>query len=368
MSNLPQTYLEIDLSALKHNFLTIKDHIKSTTKIMAVVKSNAYGSDAIRVSGYLQELGVDSFAVAYTEEGVTLRKSGITLPILVFYPQASEVEDFATYDLMPSVYDVDLLKHISDFTEKNNLESFSFHLNINTGMNRLGFDPSDYEMVKTEIQNTPKLELSGVFSHFSSPGIEEDVAFTKQQIESFKEAVSFFKPIGSNDFTSHLSNSSGLINYREAGMDMIRIGITLYGYGKKSTETKLIPMSTLKTEILQLRWVDEGESVGYNRKFIATSRALVATIPLGYVDGISRIYGDYNGKVLINGQLAPIIGNVCMDTLMLDVTHIDCKKGDRVVVFGKSHPLTAFDCNGLSIPYELMCRIPKRIKRVFINE
>ena len=366
MPNLPQTYLEIDLSALKHNFFTIKDHIKPSTKVMAVVKSNAYGSDALKVSKYLEELGVDSFAVAYTEEGVALRTSGIRLPILVFYPQVSEVEDIKNYDLMPSVYDIDFLKYMENYAQQHNLDSFSFHLNINTGMNRLGFDPIDYESVKAVIQNNEKLMLSGIFSHFSSPGIEEDVEFTQQQIKAFASAVSFFKPIGSNDFITHLSNSSGLINYREAGMDMIRIGITLYGYGKKSTETKLIPVSTLKTEILQLRWVEKGESVGYNRKFKAQAKTRVATIPLGYVDGISRIYGNYNGMVVINGQLAPIIGNVCMDTLMLDVTEIDCKKGDQVIVFGKTHPVTAFDCNNLSIPYEIMCRIPKRIKRVFV--
>jgi len=368
MSNLPQTYLEVDLSALKHNFFTIKDHIKPTTKIMAVVKSNAYGSDAIRVSQYLEELGVDSFAVAYTEEGVALRKAGIHLPILVFYPQSTELEDMVEHDLMPSVYDMDFLQFIADVVKQKDLKSFSFHLNINTGMNRLGFDPADYEDAKALIKANDTLQLSGIFSHFSSPGMEEDKAFTEDQIKAFTEAVSYFKSVGTDDFISHLSNSSGLINYREAGMDMIRIGITLYGYGKKSTETKLIPISTLKTEIIQLRWVDEGQSVGYNRKFKAQRKTRVATIPLGYVDGISRIYGHYNGKVVINGQLVPIIGNVCMDTLMLDVTDIDCKKGDQVVVFGKTHPVTAFDCNSLSIPYELMCRIPRRIKRIFINE
>jgi alanine racemase len=368
MSKLPQTYLEIDLSALRHNFFTIKDHIKPSTKIMAVVKSNAYGSDVNRVSKCLEQLGVDSFAVAYTEEGVALRKSGIDLPVLVFYPQKSELEQLISHNLMPSVYSIELLQYISDHVHDKNLDTFDFHLNINTGMNRLGFDLQDYESARTMIQKTTKLNLSGIFSHFSSPGTDEDVEFTEQQIKNFKNAVSFFKPLGTSDFLTHLSNSSGLINYREAGMDMIRIGITLYGYGKKSTETKLIPISTLKSEIIQMRWVNKGESVGYNRMFKAKRKTLVATIPLGYVDGISRLYGNYNGKVLINGQYAPIIGNVCMDTLMLDVTDIECKKGDKVLIFGKTHPITAFDCNGLSIPYELMCRIPKRIQRVFVNE
>ena len=368
MSNLPQTYLEIDFSALKHNYFTIKDHIKPTTKIMAVVKSNAYGSDATSVSKYLEELGVDGFAVAYTEEGITLRESGITKPILVFYPQIVDFEAFVDYNLIPSAYDIDMLKSYADLSTRHQLTSFPIHLNINTGMNRLGFDSNQFETVKAIIEKHSVLSLSGMFSHFSAPGLDEEQAFTSGQINAFKEAVSFFKSIGDNNFITHLSNSSGLIHYKEADMDMIRVGITLFGYGKNSSDTKLKPISTLKTEIIQLRWIGEGESVGYGRMFKAKTATKVATIPLGYVDGISRIFGNQNAQVLIKGQLVPIIGNVCMDTLMLDVTHIGCMKGDEVIVFGKSHPVTAFDYKGLSIPYELMCRIPKRIKRVFINK
>ncbi len=367
MSHIFETSLEINLSAITKNLNLIKSHLKPSTKVMAVVKSNAYGSDAIKVSSHLETIGIDYFAVAYVEEAVLLRQSGIQKPILVFYPQKTDLEDLLHYNIIPSVYGFDFLDFISVHTKSHEPNSFPIHLNINTGMNRLGFDENEYPKVALYLQNNDALKLTGIFSHFSAAGLTEEKAFSQEQKDKLKKAISFFSPYKSDTFVTHLSNSSGLMNFLEAEMDMIRIGIALHGYGKDSSASKLIPVSTFKTKILQLRWLEKGETVGYDRKFKVEKRTRIATIPLGYADGISRIFGNYNAKVKVNESLIPIVGNVCMDTIMLDVTSIDCKIRDEVIIFGNGHPITEFDFNKRTIPYEIMCRIPKRIPRVFIE-
>ncbi len=361
-----ETYLEIDLSSITHNYNLIKSHLKPNTKIMAVVKSNAYGSDVEQVSLRLQDIGINCFAVAYAEEAVALRNFGITKPILVFYPQNKDFDDLIKFNIIPSVYGFEFLSFIHYKIKSAGIKSFPIHLNINSGMNRLGFDFKDFPEVESYLKLNKALSLTGMFSHFSAAGMQEEKAFSYQQIDKLKAALAFFDNYKAEGFISHLSNSSGLINFLEADMDMIRIGIALYGYGKESSSSQLTPMSTLKTKILQMRWLEVGESVGYDRKFKAEKKTKVATIPLGYADGISRIFGNYNAKVKINGHLVPIIGNVCMDTIMLDVTDVDCNVRDEVIIFGKTHPITEFDFKKLSIPYEMMCRIPKRIPRVFV--
>jgi alanine racemase len=361
-----ETYLEIDLSSITHNYNLIKSHLKPNTKIMAVVKSNAYGSDVEQVSLRLQDIGINCFAVAYAEEAVALRNFGITKPILVFYPQNKDFDDLIKFNIIPSVYGFEFLSFIHYKIKSAGIKSFPIHLNINSGMNRLGFDFKDFPEVESYLKLNKALSLTGMFSHFSAAGMQEEKAFSYQQIDKLKAALAFFEEYKAEGFISHLSNSSGLINFLEADMDMIRIGIALYGYGKESSSSQLTPMSTLKTKILQMRWLEVGESVGYDRKFKAEKKTKVATIPLGYADGISRIFGNYNAKVKINGHLVPIIGNVCMDTIMLDVTDVDCNVRDEVIIFGKTHPITEFDFKKLSIPYEMMCRIPKRIPRVFV--
>lgn len=366
MSHNFETSLEINLSAITKNLKLIKSHLKPSTKVMAVVKSNAYGSDAVKVSSHLENIGIDYFAVAYVEEAVLLRQSGISKPILVFYPQKKDVEDLISFNIIPSVYGFDFLNFVCDQTKLLEPDSFPIHLNINTGMNRLGFDENEYPEVASYIQDNKALKLTGIFSHFSAAGLSEEKEFSQKQKEKLKKAVSFFNAYKSETFITHLSNSSGLMNFLEADMNMIRIGIALYGYGKDSSRSQLIPIATLKTKILQLRWLDVGESVGYDRKFKAKKKTRVATIPLGYADGISRIFGNYNAHVKIHDTLVPIIGNVCMDTTMLDVTEVNCQLRDEVIIFGKDHPITEFDFKKMSIPYEMMCRIPRRIPRVFI--
>jgi alanine racemase len=369
MERLQETRLEIDLNALKFNFQVLKSHLKPETKIMGVVKAFAYGTDSVIIGKTLQDLGVSYLAVAYIEEGIRLRKNGIHIPILIFYPQLEELPQLLKYKLTPSVYSFNFLKSLHQNLKNQNVRDFPIHLKINTGMNRLGFDPPQFEEVKQSLSDRATLRLTGIFSHLAASGLAEERDFTLEQIKRFKFAVNYFEEYAHKHLLTHLCNSSGILNFAEAEMDMVRAGIGLYGYGNNAEEHfKLKPVVSLKTPIAQLRWINAGDSVGYDRKYMAKEPRHIATLPLGYADGISRQYGNSNGIVKIKDQNAPIVGNVCMDTLMVDVTGIDCKVGDDVLVFGKGHSALEFDVNALSIPYELITRISQRVSRVIVDE
>ena len=364
MSPLLETRLEIDLSAFRYNFIVIKKHLKPQTQIMGVVKAFAYGSDSVVMAKTLQDLGVSCLAVAYIEEGVRLRKAGISCPILIFYPQLEKLPHLLKYKLTPSVYSFHFLKSLHQFLKSKDIQNFPIHLKINTGMNRLGFDVHDFKDL-TNYLDDETLKLKGIFSHLAAAGMPEERAFTLSQIEHFKNAVNYFEAYTQRDLLTHLCNSSGILNYAEAEMDMVRAGIALYGYGNHPVEHQMLKsVATLKTPIAQLRWIDKGDSVGYDRKFIAKQKRQIATLPLGYADGISRQYGNGKAVVKIKNKTAPIVGNVCMDTLMVDVTGIDCEEGDEVLVFGKGHSPLDFDLEAQSIPYELITRISPRVTRV----
>lgn len=365
MKPILETRLEIDLSAFRHNFKVIKKHLKPQTQIMGVVKAFAYGSDSVVMAKTLQDLGVSYIAVAYIEEGVRLRKAGICCPILIFYPQLEKLPLLLEYKLTPSVYSFHFLKYLHQYLKSKDIQNFPFHLKINTGMNRLGFDAHDFEDLTNYLEDGKTLKLKGIFSHLAAAGMPEERAFTLSQIEGFKHAVQHFEAFTHRDLLSHLCNSSGILNYAEAEMDMVRAGIALYGYGNHPKEHQMLKsVATLKTPIAQLRWIDKGDSVGYDRKFIAKEKCQIATLPLGYADGISRQYGNGKAVVKIKNKKAPIIGNVCMDTLMVDVTGIDCQEGDEVLVFGKGHSALDFDLEAQSIPYELITRISTRVTRI----
>jgi alanine racemase len=369
MLKLKETRLEIDLNALRYNFQVLKSHLKPQTRIMGVVKAYAYGTDSVIVAKLLQDLGVAYLAVAYIEEGVRLRKNGIKVPILIFYPQQEELPQLLDYTLTPSVYSFNFLKALHQNLKRQGIKNFPIHLKINTGMNRLGFDSNQFEEVKQCLSDRETLKLTGIFSHLAAAGMAEEKQFTREQIRRFKLAVKSFEAYAHEHLLTHLCNSSGIINFAEAEMDMVRAGIGLYGYGNNAKEhMKLKPVVSLKTPIAQLRWIEKGDTVGYDRKYVAKGKRQIATLPLGYADGISRQYGNGNARVKLNNQVAPIIGNVCMDTLMIDVTGIDCEVGDDVLIFGKGHSALEFDINALSIPYELITRISRRVSRVIKNE
>lgn len=367
MSKVLETRLEIDLNALEYNFNLLKSYLSPKTKMMGVVKAFAYGTDSVIIGKHLAKIGAEHLAVAYIEEGVRLRKAGVEVPILVFYPQLEEIQNLVNYQFTPSVYTHRFLEGLCQELTHHDVDSLGIHLKINTGLNRLGFELGELDSVLKHLNSEKKIKVAGVFSHLAASGNKDEVEFTKSQIAKFEEARTFFKTHLKYSFESHICNSSGILNFPEAEFDMVRAGIALYGYGNNPTEHKLLKaVASLKTVIAQLRTIQKGDSVGYERKFKAEKTTKVATLPLGYADGISRIFGNGKAHVLVNGKKAPIVGNVCMDTLMVDVTGIECEEGDEVEVFGKANTVIDFDTHQQTIPYEVITRISQRVTRVLV--
>jgi alanine racemase len=367
MSKVLETRLEIDLKALEANFKLLKSYLSPQTKMMGVVKAFAYGTDSEIIGKALVNLGADYLAVAYIEEGVRLRKAGVKVPILIFYPQLEEIENLIDYELTPSIYTHRFLDSLCKELSYHDVKEVKIHLKINTGLNRLGFDLTELDSILVHLNSEPKIKIEGLFSHLAASGNEDEVEFTKAQISKFKEAKAFFETHLKYRFISHICNSSGILNFPEAELDMVRAGIALFGYGNNPTEHKMLKaVASLKTVIAQLRNIQKGDSVGYERNFIATGPTKIATLPLGYADGISRIFGNGKAQVLVNGKKAPIVGNVCMDTLMVDVSGIDCQEGDVVEVFGKNNTVIDFDLEQQTIPYEVITRISQRVTRVLV--
>jgi len=366
MSKTQETILEIDLKALKHNFEFIKSKLSKNTKFLAVVKAFAYGSDAVEVAKYLQDLEVDYFAVAYTYEGVALRHAGIRTPILVLHPQPVNFNSIIEHCLEPSIYSLRVLEHFILTAEKNKQQDYPVHLKFNSGLNRLGFSKANVERLLNRLEATKAIKPKSLFSHLAASEDENEKPFTLKQIEEFKSiAKTITNALGYKPLL-HQSNTSGILNYPEAHFDMVRSGIGLYGFGNNSKYNKhLKPIASLKTSISQIHTIKKGESLGYNRAFVAVKETNTATLPIGHADGISRQYGNGKGFVFINAIKAPIIGNVCMDMIMVDVTHIDCEEGDEVIIFNQKHTAENLAEKVNSISYELITATSQRIKRVF---
>ena len=334
MSKTEETCLEIHLNALTHNYNYLKSKLKSNTKFLAVIKAFAYGSDAVTTAKHLEELGADYFAVAYTHEGALLRDNGITIPIMVLHPQPKNFKTLIERCLEPSLYSARVLKQFIVAAEEEKQKDYPIHVKFNTGLNRLGFWHNDMDFVTGELQKTYAVKAKSILSHLAASEDLSEKEFTENQIQDFNEITRKFElQIGYKPWL-HLCNTSGVINYPEAHFDMVRCGIGLYGFGNSAEEDEnLKPIAKLKSVISQIHLIEKDETVGYNRAYKASGFEKTATIPIGHADGISRKYGNGIGYVIINGQKAPIIGNVCMDMIMVNITNIDCKEGDEAFIF-----------------------------------
>jgi alanine racemase len=368
MLKAQETVLEIDLNALKHNFEHLKSRLNNDTKFMAVVKAFAYGSDACEIANYLQKLQVDYFAVAFVHEGVRLRNAGITKPILVLHPQSANFNALIDHCLEPNLYNAKILKEFIAIATAEKQKDYPIHVKFNTGLNRLGFSESDVEYIASKVKETSAVKIKSIFSHLAASEDLSERQFTLNQIEKFKRiADKVENQIGYKPLL-HICNTSGIINYPEAQFDMVRSGIGLYGFGNSEKENKNFkPIGTLKTIISQIHDIEKGESVGYNRAFKTEAFLRTATLPIGHADGIGRQYGKGKGYVIINNQKAYILGNVCMDMIMVDVTHIACKEGDEVIVFGPNYTAEKLAETANTISYELITAISQRVKRYFIG-
>jgi alanine racemase len=368
MPKAGETILEINLNALKHNFEYIKSKINNNTKLMVVVKAFGYGSDAFIIANYLQKLNADYFAVAYTNEGVALRNSGITKPILVLHPQPVNFITIIQHCLEPSLYNAKVLNKFIKVSLEETQTNYPVHIKFNTGLNRLGFWENDVEYIVSKLTETSSIKVKSIFSHLAASEDLNEKEFTLNQIESFKTiSENFTNKIGYKPML-HLCNTSGVLNYPEAHFDMVRCGIGLYGFGNSEKENQNFkPIATLKSVISQIHLIEEGETVGYNRAYKSSSSQKTATIPIGHADGIGRQYGNGKGFVTINGQRAPIIGNVCMDMIMVNITHIDCNEGDEVIIFGEHNTAEDLAKTTKSISYEIITAISQRIKRIILK-
>ena len=365
MSKIQETVLEIDLLALKHNFKYLQSKLHRTTKMLAVVKAFGYGSDAAIIANYLEKLGLNYLAVAYTNEGVSLRKAGVSIPILVLHPQPVNFETLIEYRLEPSLYNKRVLTTFLSAAKKQQLYEYPIHIKFNTGLNRLGFLANEVDFVTKTLLEAPQVKVHSIFSHLAASEDCNEKEFTQQQITSFKKIAKAFQQKIKHPMMLHQLNTSGVINYPEAQFDMVRCGIGLYGFANDPLETnKLKMVASLKSIISQIHYIEKGASVGYNKAFTATVPTITATIPIGHADGIHRAFGNGNGFVTINGKKAPIVGNVCMDMLMVDITGIDCGEGDEVVIFSNQETVNELAENINSISYEIVTAISQRVKRI----
>ena len=365
-----QTVLEIDLNAAVHNLKEYQRYLNRQTKIMAMVKAFAYGSGGSEIAGVLQYHGVDYLGVAYADEGVELRRSGIHLPIMVMNAEPNTFESLVNFQLEPDIYSFTLLQQFDEFLKQEGMEQYGIHLELETGMNRLGFNVKEINRLALQLRSTNSFRVRSVFTHLVASEDKKEDAFTKKQFELFNEACDELALTIQHPFLRHISNSAAILRDETMQLDMVRLGIGLYGIDTGATgKVKLIPVATLRTTVAQLKQVNKGETVSYNRKGKIKRDSVIATVRIGYADGYNRRLGHGKGKMLVRGQLAPVIGTVCMDMTMLDVTDIKgVKEGDEVIVFGKKLPIEQVAEWAETIPYEIMTGVSQRVKRLYYEE
>jgi len=361
-----ETVLEINLDAMSYNLNFYKSKLKPSTKVMVMVKAFGYGNGGYEIAKLLEHHKVDYLGVAFADEGIELRKAGITVPIMVLNPENSSFNAMIAYDLEPEIYSITGLNAFLKVAQQRNISSYPIHLKIDTGMHRLGFEPNEFDRLKAIIKNNNFIKVESIFTHLAASDDSTFKDFTLNQIRLFTEAYDILSSVLNHQPIRHILNTSGIFNYTDYQMEMVRLGIGLYGVGNSNEESeKLLNVSTLKSIISQIHTIEAGESVGYSRKFIATKRTRVATIPIGYADGIRRLWGNEKGYVVIKNQKAAILGNVCMDMIMVDVTEIECLPGNEVIIFGEKPHVNEIAKVSFTIPYEVFVGISQRVKRVF---
>ncbi|WP_114782204.1 bifunctional UDP-N-acetylmuramoyl-tripeptide:D-alanyl-D-alanine ligase/alanine racemase [Botryobacter ruber] len=361
------TVLEVNLDALVHNLNFYRSKLASETKLMVMVKAFAYGSGSFEVANLLQFHQVDYLAVAYTDEGVSLREHGITLPIMVMNPSPDSFAKLRQYSLEPEIYSVELLESFIASSDPGILDKI--HLKLDTGMHRLGFTASDFDVVFELLQKNPQVRVVSTFSHLAGADEALHNDFSQLQIATFRELSAEIEARLGYPVLKHILNSAGIVRFPEHQLDMVRLGIGLYGVEATGAEQEALrPVSILKTTVSQVKQIAKGETVGYSRKGIADSDKTIATIAIGYADGYDRRFSNGQGEVSINGKRMPVIGNVCMDMCMIDVTGLDVKAGDEVVVYGPQLTLVELAQKIGTIPYELLTNVSTRVKRIFYSE
>jgi alanine racemase len=364
-----ETVLEINLNAISHNLNFFKSKLKPETKLMVMVKAFGYGSGGFEIAKLLEYHKVDYLGVAFADEGISLKSAGITLPIMVLNPENTSFPAIIEHNLEPEIYSIKGLKAFLKIAEQKNLQHFPIHIKLDTGMHRLGFQENDlYELIAT-LKNTPSIKVRSILSHMATSDDLAHHEFAKSQIALFEKLSSRIINELSINPIRHILNTSGISNYPDAQYDMVRLGIGIYGVSNDPLETKYLEnVGTLKSIISQIRTIQAGESVGYGRRFMADKETKIATIPIGYADGIPRSWGNEVGYVMIKNQKAIIVGSICMDMLMVNVSEINCLEGDSVIIFGENPNVTYIAEKLGTIAYEILTGISHRVKRIFYRE
>ncbi|MNK12654.1 Alanine racemase [compost metagenome] len=360
------TVLEVDLNALAGNLQFYRSKLAPGVKVMAMVKAFSYGSGSFEIANLLQYHKVDYLAVAYADEGIALRKAGIKMPIMVMSPEPSAFDAIVRFKLEPELYNLEILKSFISFVPEFD---YPVHLKIDTGMHRLGFEEPDLPELLKVLTDTKKIKVASVFSHLvgSEEGMHDE--FTKHQIALFKTVADAIGRALDYKFIKHISNTSGVSRHPEAQLDMVRIGIGLYGFdGGLKNNKGLQTVAVLKTTITQVKQIKPNETVGYGRKGLLPEGGTIATVKIGYADGYSRAFGNGVGSMLIKGKLVPTVGVICMDMCMLDVTGLDVKTGDEVIVFNDQLTISKLAEQIGTIPYEILTNVSQRVKRVYFYE
>ena len=364
-----ETVLEINLNAISHNLNFFKSKLQPDTKMMVMVKAFGYGNGGFEIAKLLEHHKVDYLGVAFADEGISLKSAGIKLPIMVLNPENTSFQAIIQHELEPEIYSIKGLNAFLQIARQRKLQDFPVHIKIDTGMHRLGFEEHSIEELISILKENKSVKVKSILSHMATSDDLRHKEFAVSQIALFEKLSSRIMSELNISPIRHILNTSGITNFPEAQYDMVRLGIGLYGVSNDSEEqTHLQNVGTLKSIISQIRTIPAGDSVGYGRRFLATEPTKIATIPIGYADGISRLWGNQVGYVTINSKKAPIVGSVCMDMLMVDVSEIICKEGDQVIIFGEN-PTVNFMAEKLNtIPYEILTSISQRVKRVFYRE
>ena len=363
-----ETILEVNLNAVVNNLNYYRSFLKPETKMVCMIKADAYGAGAVEIAKTLQDHRVDYLAVAVADEGVTLRKAGITANIMIMNPEMTAFKTMFDYDLEPEVYSFRLLDALIRAARKEGITGWPVHIKLDTGMHRLGFDPiNDMDELIDRLKHQNAIIPRSVFSHFvgsDSDGFDE---FSASQFALFDEGSKKLQAAFTHKILRHMDNSAGIEHFPERQMDMCRLGLGLYGVDPRDNRI-LNTVSTLKTTILQMRHVPAGDTVGYSRKGKIDHDSVIAAIPIGYADGLNRHLGNRRCYCLVNGQKAEYVGNICMDVAMIDVTGIDCHEGDMVEIFGEHLPVTTLSDIIDTIPYEVLTGVSNRVKRVYFQD
>lgn len=362
-----ETVLDIDLDAIVHNYKFYKSKLNPKTKMVCMVKADGYGTGSVEVAKTLQYHKCDYLAVAVAEEGVFLRKQGIKVPIIVLNSEVGGFEELATYALEPEVYNFRILDAFIKEAKLQGITNYPIHLKIDTGMHRLGFTEEDIPELMARIKSQTGVRIQSIFSHLAASESWDFDNFTLQQIKTFKKTAGIIEENCHYPVLKHILNSAGIERFPEEQMDMVRLGISLYGVSASGLNG-LRNVCTLKTTILQIKHIKAGETVGYGRKGHFEKDSTIATIRIGYADGLSRQIGNGVGSVLVNGQMAPIVGNICMDLSMINITGLEVKEGDPVTIFGENPSVMELAKQANTIPYEILTSISNRVKHIYYKE